>query len=330
MAIKELSIQGEIVSKNPKRKYLKFAIPAVGFLLLIVVGFIAYVGLVVAPNTKELTASVQGAYEQVQKVQEAIEDEDITKIKDETTKLKEELKISQQDLDNMGFVRYVPIVNGYYNDAKHLIAAGIAGAEAGEIAIDGIAPFADVLGLKGKKSKTTAEEKTEVIVKDVLPILPHLLGELEKKLNLIDKELSQVDPYRYPEGLIIKGFKVRDGLIEAQKGINKAQEAMSDIKILVTVAPEILGQTTEKKYLILFQNDKELRATGGFITSYAIAKIKNGKLISVDSEDIYDLDKRFSSPEPKTDPLRKYILLGYSPIRDTKMSSDYLRYSETL
>lgn len=324
MGIKNLNLESETVSKNSKRKYLKFLVPVIGVLLLLIVGFISYLSLVIVPNTKEFTASVQGSYDQAQKVQAAIEDEDIVKIKEETTKLKEELKLSQMELDNMVFVRYLPFVNGYYNDAKHLVAAGIVGAEAAEIVVDGIDPFTDVLGLEGKESKTTAEEKTEVVVKEVLPILPPLLAELEQKLNIIDKELSQVDPYRYPESLIIKGFKIRGGLIQAQNSVDQLQAAMPDIKSLVTVAPEILGQSKEMKYLILFQNDKELRGTGGFITSYAIAKVKSGKLVSVESEDIYDLDKRFSSSEPPPEPLRKYLLLGYYPIRDSNISPDYL------
>lgn len=324
MAIKNLNLVGETISKKSKKRYLKILTPVIGVLLLLIIGFIAYISLVIVPSTKEFTVSVQGSYDQAQKVQAAIEDEDIIKIKEETTKLKEELKISQTELDNMSFVRFFPIVNGYYNDAKHLVEAGIIGAEAGEIAVDGVTPFADVLGLKGKKSKTTAEEKTEIIVKEVLPILPPLLAELEQKLNLIDTELSQVDPHRYPEGLILKGIKIRGGLVEVQNSIDKLQAAIPDIKTLVDVAPEILGQPTEKKYLILFQNDKELRGTGGFITSYAIAKIKNGKLVSVKSEDIYNLDKRFSTSEPPPEPLRKYLLLGFYPIRDTNLSPDYL------
>ena len=324
MALKELNLEGEIVTKTSKRKYLKFALPVVGLLVVLMVATVLYVGLVVVPNTRNLTSSVQGAYDQAGKVQESIEAGDILKAKEETTKLKEDLKVSKEDLDSMGFVRYVPFVNGYYNDAEHLISAGIIAAEGGEIAADGVLPFADVLGLKGNESKITAEEKTEVIVKEVLPALVPLVDKLEQKLKLIDAELSQVDPSRYPNGLVVKGFKVRQGLVDAKNGVDKAQEITPDVKSILAVAPEILGHPKEKKYLILFQNDKELRGTGGFITSYAIAKFKSGRLVEIKNEDIYDLDKRFLSPEPAPEPLRKYLLLSHYPIRDTNLSPDYL------
>ena len=323
MAIKELNLEGGTIQKNPKKKYIKIALPIIGLLILFVAGFIAYAGFVVVPNTKNFTTNVQGAYDQAEKVQAAIKSEDVLKTKEETIKLKEELKTAQKDLDNLGFVRFIPVANGYYNDSKHIIAAGVVAAEAGELAADGILPFADVLGLEGHKSKVTAKEKSSIIVKEVLPTLSPLVDKLEEKLNRIDKELSQVDPNRYPEGLIIKGFKVKSGLIQAKEGVNKAQEILPDAKVLLSVAPEVLGQPKEKTYLILFQNDKELRGTGGFITSYAIARVKSGKLVSIKSEDIYNLDKRFTPIEPPPEVLQKYLLLKIFPIRDANLSPDF-------
>ncbi len=328
MAIKELNLKGETVSKSARKKYLIIALSIVGVLLLFLIGSISYVGLVVIPNTKDFTANVQGAYDQAEKVQEAIEDEDVVKAKEEILELKKELEISQKDLDAMSFVRYIPVVNGYYNDAQHLISAGILAAEAGEIAADGILPFADVLGLKGNKAKTTAKEKTEIIVKEVLPALNPLVDQLENRLNLIDEELVQVDPYRYSEGMRIKGFNVRSGLIEAKEGVDKAQEIMPDVNNLLAVAPDILGHPKKKTYLILFQNDKELRGTGGFITSYAIANVKSGKLVDIKSEDIYKLDSRFIPVEPPPEPLRKYLGLKIYPIRDVNLSPDFATSAE--
>jgi hypothetical protein len=324
MAIKELNLEGGTVSKSSKKRYLRFVLPIAGVVLLLLLGSLSYVGLVLVPDTKDFTASVEGAVAQAEEVQKAIEAEDIVKAKEETTKLKEELQDSKLKLRRFGFVRFIPLANGYYNDADHLLSAAIIAAEAGELGADGILPFADVLGLKGNEAKTTAKEKTQIIVKEVIPSLVPLADKLEVKLKLIDEEISQVDPYRYPEGLRVQGFSVRQGLIDAKENIDKAEEVMPDVKAALTIIPEVLGEPREKTYLILFQNDKELRGTGGFITSYAIAKLKSGKLVDIKSEDIYKLDRRFSSPEPPPEPLRKYLVLAHYPIRDTNLSPDYL------
>ncbi len=55
--------------------------------------------------------------------------------------------------------------------------------------------------------------------------------------------------------------------------------------------PELAGYGIEKNYLILFQNNMELRPTGGFIGSYGLIKVKDGEIISITTDDIYNLDK---------------------------------------
>jgi hypothetical protein len=45
---------------------------------------------------------------------------------------------------------------------------------------------------------------------------------------------------------------------------------------------DFLGVDTDKRYLLVFQNNSEIRATGGFIGSYALVDVKNGKVESVE------------------------------------------------
>ncbi|OQA04378.1 MAG: hypothetical protein BWY68_00373 [bacterium ADurb.Bin400] len=56
------------------------------------------------------------------------------------------------------------------------------------------------------------------------------------------------------------------------------------------------GDGQPKKILILFQNNTELRAGGGFIGSFAVAHLQNGKLSNIRFEtNIFKLDKEFTS-----------------------------------
>ncbi|PKM91434.1 hypothetical protein CVU82_02455 [Candidatus Falkowbacteria bacterium HGW-Falkowbacteria-1] len=45
---------------------------------------------------------------------------------------------------------------------------------------------------------------------------------------------------------------------------------------------DFLGVDSDKRYLLVFQNNSEMRASGGFIGSYAIIDIKNGKIDKVE------------------------------------------------
>jgi hypothetical protein len=66
----------------------------------------------------------------------------------------------------------------------------------------------------------------------------------------------------------------------------------------------ILGKDQFKRYLLVFQNNYELRATGGFIGSYALMDIDEGVIEGVEMPGggSYDLqgglNKRISAPEP--------------------------------
>jgi hypothetical protein len=83
-----------------------------------------------------------------------------------------------------------------------------------------------------------------------------------------------------------------------------------------------------KTYMILFQNDKELRPTGGFMTAYAIMKVDKAKFTPVTSDDIYSLDAKYTPTIEAPQPIIDYIKGPYalSPkwrLRDMNWSPDF-------
>ena len=56
------------------------------------------------------------------------------------------------------------------------------------------------------------------------------------------------------------------------------------------VVEELLGANGSRTYLFLFQNNHEMRATGGFIGSYGIVKINNGNIEKMIVDDIFNPD----------------------------------------
>ena len=57
-----------------------------------------------------------------------------------------------------------------------------------------------------------------------------------------------------------------------------------------SVVEELLGANGPRTYLFLFQNNHEMRATGGFIGSYGIVKINNGNIEKMLVDDIFNPD----------------------------------------
>lgn len=65
---------------------------------------------------------------------------------------------------------------------------------------------------------------------------------------------------------------------------------MANVLTLTQVLPQVLGYYGEKNYLLLFQNNAELRPTGGFIGSVGELKMRNGKIEDLTLQDVYEYD----------------------------------------
>lgn len=85
--------------------------------------------------------------------------------------------------------------------------------------------------------------------------------------------------------------KVLKGRIDSLEGrLNQYLLLVEKSKAVSVLLPEIVAFDGSKKYLILLQNNNELRPTGGFIGSYGLLSFENGKLKKIDVNDIYAID----------------------------------------
>ncbi|MCX6784549.1 MAG: DUF4012 domain-containing protein [Candidatus Komeilibacteria bacterium] len=79
---------------------------------------------------------------------------------------------------------------------------------------------------------------------------------------------------------------------------------LSQLKDLTTSLNDILGYNQERRYLLVFQNEGELRAGGGFLGSFAQVDLRNGQIAKMDipGGGFYDLQGQATnytmSPEP--------------------------------
>ena len=86
--------------------------------------------------------------------------------------------------------------------------------------------------------------------------------------------------------------------------------AMNDLtNAFLKVAPALrnaLGETQTRRYLVIFQNNAELRPTGGFIGSFALVDIDRGaiKAVEVPAGGSYDLEGSLKASVLSPEPLR--------------------------
>jgi hypothetical protein len=165
-----------------------------------------------------------------------------------------------------------------------------------------------------------------------ISIMPQIAEEMDGvigKLEMVGDELEPVNASRYPESF--RGTPVRGSIILAQTTLSQVGEYGPDIKKALTVVPGLLGVgSTEKRYMVIMQNDKEIRATGGFWTNYATFKIQNAMLNSdFSSKDMYSIDLTLDVIDsyhtfPNVPPAyRDYLKVERLYARDANISPDY-------
>ncbi|MBU0709046.1 DUF4012 domain-containing protein [Patescibacteria group bacterium] len=249
----------------------------------------------------------------------AVKDQSLNKIAAKAQEIQFSLTTLEEDFNRFRFINYFPYLKLYYQDGQHLLEAGKLGIEATQIIIEELKPFASLLGLEEETNQMLAQEK----IAHLASIAPSLLPAVEnaqEKLSLVLNETAQLHPSIYPQE--IRGYKIRNQLVSLQSQISNLQQQINDLKPLLNEIPSLLGVHTPQNYLILFQNDKELRPTGGFITAYAIAQLDQGNFSIIASDDIYNLDQDIvylDTPYPIT----AYLKVKGLFMRDTNFSPDF-------
>lgn len=79
----------------------------------------------------------------------------------------------------------------------------------------------------------------------------------------------------------------------------------------------------ERTFMVMLQNDSELRPGGGFLGQYAIIKIKNGEITSTYVEDANLLDQRIKAKIPTPYPFKRMMNLKNWKFRDSNFSPDF-------
>lgn len=91
------------------------------------------------------------------------------------------------------------------------------------------------------------------------------------------------------------------------------------------IMPSILGMEGPKTYLILFQNNMELRPGGGIIGSYGILKFNLGKITEFTIHDVYDADKQLRGHVEPPFAVRRYLLQKHWYMRDSNFDVDFVK-----
>lgn len=154
----------------------------------------------------------------------------------------------------------IPVVENEVKSRQDLLLAGQKIALGNTYLLKGI-------GDSQANASSTLEEKMNIIMDHLRSAIPNYQAAMNN-LNQVDYTTLPLD---YQASF--KDFKNIFGAV-----LNDLQK-LSD---LGGALKEIFGAEGQRRYLLIFQNPAELRPTGGFMGSFAILDIKDGKILNLE------------------------------------------------
>jgi hypothetical protein len=151
---------------------------------------------------------------------------------------------------------------------------------------------------------------------EVLASIKANLASAYERASLAQSSLASVEP----------GFKYLRQSEQYEKLKNylpESREVLIKGQTLISVLPKLLGFFGRKTYLVLFQNNAELRPTGGFIGSYATVSVENGKLVDFEVFDVYQADGQLKGHIEPPAKLKEYLGEANWFLRDSNWDPDF-------
>lgn len=216
--------------------------------------------------------------------------------------------------------------------------------------------------VNAQKSASVAKILFSLAKKSSIPLL--IEGKLirqEKNLDEVTKnislgfDLSQMEIYiidgsknlsevfmgrsKNPKNDFTKGAKDLKSAITIFRQIEAEGKLPSDVQVktksvdnLIKIAentidymPNLFGLNGEKVYLVLFQNNMELRPGGGFIGSYGLLTFDAGKITDFSIHDVYDADGQLRGHVEPPYPIRRHLNLPHWYLRDSNFDVDFAK-----
>lgn len=217
----------------------------------------------------------------------------------------ERFQAAQHSIDELGgtvslIASSLPRVGGTVRAGTHLLAAGTSLSLAGARLSDGLLAIHESLS-----SPTARLSILKDYVSSALPFLDEASREIAG-VNAADVPAAQRD-----------AFQTLSGRLPTVVGGLKQFLSVSD------ALGEILGGNGTRTYLVVFQNNNEIRPTGGFMGSFAELTVRDGKIVHLDipGGGTYDVRGNLKAFVAAPDPLR--LLAARWEFQDTNWFPDF-------
>ncbi|MBI4089886.1 MAG: DUF4012 domain-containing protein [Candidatus Kerfeldbacteria bacterium] len=286
------------------------------------------IGLVLALSvfTAAILAPVQAAIEHgrsarefLTTAQQALSKQDFSAALDATEQAARELAATDRAVDKLAALRPLPIIGTQVTAVEVLtdVARLLVGAMQ-----DGTAAGDSIFGpLKAGRGSVSLAQLTPADKRAILERIATSGPQLERVRQHVQRAAERF--HDMPRNGLFP--PLRSAIAPLEEQVPFLEQVAEQLIPATRIIPAVAGFPDPKTYLLLLQNNSELRPTGGFIGTYGILKVSSGEITSFTTNDVYTLDKPVADSlfiEPPA-PLRRYNNATQWFFRDANWSPDF-------
>ena len=210
-----------------------------------------------------------------------------TKATSSIEKIERNITRVSDSIENLYWLFYITGKQELYDNTSRLVLATQYTAEGASSFINATYPlaryvqdFEPALDFQTSTSSTTREYREYLLE---IEKNAYKLDDASYKISLATELIKSLNTSVFPKTLQQKILEIKDITYQLEEGVNATSQITSFL-------PDLLGTNERKRYLILFQNEGEIRSTGGWLTSYGIIGIEGGQIRELFVDDVYNAD----------------------------------------
>ncbi len=179
-------------------------------------------------------------------------------------------------------------------------------------------------------------EAGDTVLPALSPVLPQILNRTDGAEELLASAANAI--VQNPEAFSRAAEKVDTALAYRAKidaatlsprlarQVNRLDAGLPLLKLgleLAPAVPDLLGTDSPKTYMLLAENNDEMRATGGFISAVGLLTLDGGKMGELTIEDSYTVDDFSREYPPAPAPMKRIMSAYLWVFRDGNWSPDF-------
>ncbi|MFH1551275.1 MAG: DUF4012 domain-containing protein [bacterium] len=318
------------LSKTPKvRSKSLFWFLIAGILIALIIPAAAWLGQGFDIKQGVMNSSLS-AYENLLSAQQSLEQADWQTAEQNFGSAYSDFIEAHQEINKLGritlgILERLPGVSSV-SSGRHLVKVGENLAQAGQSLTSAIGLFSfgnlfDSINLPNAQANILSSSQTQQPLTESIFLSQNNLNKALEGIEQANQELKQIKTESLPDD-------IQEGVLSLKEKLPLVEQMLNQAKEYSDALLEILGHYNPRQYLLIFQNNSEIRATGGFIGTYGLLTLDRGEIDDLFIDGVFNADGQLHEKIIPPRPIQK-ISTAWS-MHDSNWFADFPSSAKTI